>query len=170
MPSVRQLTAVLQEGRSFSRHVYEKCGPPIEPGNITGGRRPHNSSVVWSLTALIVLGGTVEIAAAIATRWTRFTVGAVGLVLSLGLIAGAVYDIWVQNPSKPSPTQRPCKRPTDKLLAGHQRPYNRNLGNTILTAIIATAVMTALYVWQWYPSLNQIVLQLSDDMVVRFHS
>jgi hypothetical protein len=54
----------------------------------------------------------------------------------------------------------------DKLTED-QRLYNRNLGNTVLTAIVATAVVAGLYVWQWYPSMNQIVLQLSDDTVAR---
>ena len=99
LPTASRLVDELRNGWTF---LYEKYGPPAEPGNSTGSRRPHNSSVFWSLTGFIVLAVTVAIAAAIAAQWTRFTVGVVGLVLMLGLTAGAIYDMWVQAPSKPS--------------------------------------------------------------------
>lgn len=46
------------------------------------------------------------------------------------------------------------------------RKYIRNLGNTTLTVLITIPLMTAMYFFAWYPELNRMLAQVTQDIVV----
>jgi hypothetical protein len=106
MSNIGSAGRILPPNSVLSREplLFEICLREVWPSRGTWQqyKRPKTAQLYCSLELdrLSRNSWNSPIAAEIAARWTRFTVGAIGLVISLGLIARAVYDMWVQAPSK----------------------------------------------------------------------
>ncbi|KAK3984759.1 hypothetical protein QBC44DRAFT_9091 [Cladorrhinum sp. PSN332] len=105
----------------------------------------------WLIAAAVLVAS-----AAISTRIIFVVLSAIWIIVVLLVIAFSVVH-----------------RPYHRKMAGvgtglqAQTEYNRNLGNTVITLIIATAVLPALYWSFWYNDRNRNVITLDRDTVQR---
>jgi hypothetical protein len=53
-----------------------------------------------------------------------------------------------------------------KIVHKQQRPYARNLGNTVLTVLSTTMALTTMYGVFWHNRLNEVIVRRDTDVIV----
>jgi ABC-type uncharacterized transport system permease subunit len=118
---------------------------------ITYTPRPSRITACISLGCFIVFFSLIAGFCSNAFRATRSIVGIGCIVFAAIQIGGFVFEYRNQSTNS---------------IHHKGRKYSKNLGNSFITAVLATLLMGALYVWQWYPLLNRTTFEVSQDLVV----
>ncbi|KAK4169030.1 hypothetical protein QBC43DRAFT_84348 [Cladorrhinum sp. PSN259] len=109
---------------------------------------------VLSWLCWLVVAAVLVASAALPTRIVFVVLSALWIIMVLAAIAFSVIF-------------RPQYQKFARTGTGlQQKPvYNRNLGNTVITLLLATAVLPALYWSSWYHERNRNVITLDRDTV-----